>query len=75
MEPWGHERHRWANRRLIWAGAHESTRAASEFQYPASGAVSLATGQIRQGETIGARLPAETDFEFAFNFARIISRL
>ena len=28
----GRERHRWANRRSIWAGAHESVRAASDFQ-------------------------------------------
>jgi hypothetical protein len=44
MEPRGRERHRWArnvgeaeaglsNRKVKWAGAHESMRAPSEFQY------------------------------------------
>jgi hypothetical protein len=37
MEPRGRERHRWANRTVEMGGAHESMRAVSEFQWPASG--------------------------------------
>jgi hypothetical protein len=32
MEPLGGGRHRWENREVEWEGAHESMRAASEFQ-------------------------------------------
>jgi hypothetical protein len=32
MKPLGGARHRWENREVEWAGAHESMRAASEFQ-------------------------------------------
>ena len=32
MEPPGGARHRWENREVEWAGAHESMRATSEFQ-------------------------------------------
>jgi hypothetical protein len=32
MDPPGGVRHRWENREVEWAGAHESMRATSEFQ-------------------------------------------
>jgi hypothetical protein len=32
MEPRGSARHRWENREVDWAGAHESKREPNEFQ-------------------------------------------
>ena len=46
MEPPGSARHRWENRQVEWAGAHESMQAASEFQWPAREAASSAAGRI-----------------------------
>jgi len=43
MEPPGGARHRWENREVEWAGAHESKRQASEFQHPQETFVSISS--------------------------------
>ena len=73
MEPRGRERHRWANRRSKWAGAHESMRAIK-------GDLGIGLGSARALACWFWRLAATTDAKrrpgFQTNFfARIISRL